>query len=214
MLTDDGRPWSVILFYICASTVYAEQKIQLQYECKTCISCSGAGFRLTWLLHSRYLRVSKILIRTCFFLPPPPLVVAVGSTPTRYANVRATAEGAGPHFCCRLWNIGISSRLPPLQLLLSNLSIWGWREFWESRFPSSHWLGTHLPNTLTPALPARHQLIVPTSTWYQNPCFVYAVSSIPLWPTFKCLPIRFYATLVMKSVFHHRFSNILVINHS
>ncbi len=33
------------------------------------------------------------------------------------------------------------------------------------------------------------------------------------WPI-QCLRIRFYATLVIKFVLHHRFSAILVIDHS
>ncbi len=38
-------------------------------------------------------------------------------------------------------------------------------------------------------------------------------NSIVILPHAKCLHIRFYATLVIKFVLHHRFSVILVVNH-
>ncbi len=81
---------------------------------------------VTWLPHSRYSRVSWMLIRTCFFSLP--LVVAIKGTPKRYSKVRATAGEEGQLFRWGLWNIGISYRLPSLQLLLSAFSRRGWRK--------------------------------------------------------------------------------------
>ncbi len=138
------------------------------------IPCTGDGYGLTWLPHSRYLRAFWILIWTCFsFLP---LVAALESTPTRYSKVRATAEGEGQSLRWELWNIGISSRPPSLQLLLSKCLRRGWRKFGQESVPIS-------PITLLPPT-ARHSITVPISICYPTPCFIYVVSSGPLWPTF------------------------------
>ncbi len=48
-----------------------------------------------------------------------------------------------------------------------------------------HWLNTHPPFSLPPPFPpAHHPLTVIISICYQTPCFIYVVSSGPLWPTF------------------------------
>ncbi len=87
-------------------------------------------------------------------------------------------------FFSELWNIGISSRLPSLQLLLSKMFKKRLEKVWTEVFP--HWLKFHLPNCLTPSLPpnACHPLKAPISIFYPNPCFVYVVSSSLLWPPF------------------------------
>ncbi len=77
---------------------------------------------------------------------------------------------------------GINSRLPSLPLLLSKYFKKRLEKVWTEVFPHvSHWLNTHLPNLLIP-LPS--PLTVTISICNQAPCFVYAVSSGPLWPTF------------------------------
>ncbi len=66
-----------------------------------------------------------------------PLDEAKEGTSTRYSKVRTTAEGKGRHFRWALWNTGISSRAPSLQLLLPMLSRNVWRKFWQKSFPIS-----------------------------------------------------------------------------
>ncbi len=67
-----------------------------------------------------------ILIRTCS--SSVLLDAALDGTHTRYSKVRAIAEGEGRHSRWGLWNTGISSRLPSLQLHLSMLSRKGWKK--------------------------------------------------------------------------------------
>ncbi len=56
----------------------------------------------------------------------------------------------GWHFRWGLWNTGISSRLPPLQLLLSMFLRNGWRKFGQKSFPifPIDWTLTHPPSHL------------------------------------------------------------------
>ncbi len=74
----------------------------------------------------------------------------------RPQGVGATAEGEGRYFRWGLWNTGISSRLPSLQLLLSMFSRNRWRKFRQKSFSISpiDWTLTQPPFSLPPpALP-------------------------------------------------------------
>ncbi len=66
---------------------------------------------------------------------PFPLDTVLEGTPTRYFKVRTTAEGEDRLLRWGLWNIGISSWLPPLQLLLPTFSRRGWRKCGQEFFP-------------------------------------------------------------------------------
>ncbi len=63
-----------------------------------------------------------------------PLIAAIKGTHTKYSKVRTTVGGEGQLFRWGLWNIGISSRLPSLQLLLSMFSRRGLRKFGQKSF--------------------------------------------------------------------------------
>ncbi len=79
----------------------------------------------------------------------------------------------------KYWN-----KLPSLQLLLSMFSRNGRRKFGQKSFPPlTEHSTTHLSPT-PPFPPAHHPLTVITSICYPTPCFIYVVSSGPLWPTF------------------------------
>ncbi len=67
----------------------------------------------------------------------PPARRGTRSTPTSYTKVPATAEGEGRHYRWGLGNIGISSRLPSSQLLLSMVLRKGWRKFGQKSYPIS-----------------------------------------------------------------------------
>ncbi len=122
------------------------------------IPCSGDDFRLTVLPPSSYSRPFWILIRTCFSLQ--------GKT-----KLRAMAELEGRLFRWGLWNTGISSRLPSLQLVLSMFSRKNWRKFAQkSKLP--------LHPTCTPPINSYNLFMLSNSLLY------ILVSSGPRWPTF------------------------------
>ncbi len=120
-----------------------------------------------------------ILIRTCFsFLP---LDAAQEGTPSRYSKVRATAEGEGRHFRWGLWNIGISFRRYSSFCQCFQETVGG---SWDRNLSPSPPLTEHSP---PPFPPAHHPLTVIISICYPTPCFIYVVSSGPLWPTFTII---------------------------
>ncbi len=64
---------------------------------------------------------------------------------------------------------------PPVNVFKKRLE-----KVWTEVIPHlPHWLSTHRP----PFPPAQHSLTVFISICYPTPCFVYVVSSGPLWPT-------------------------------
>ncbi len=76
----------------------------------------------------------------------------------------------------RLWNTGISSRLPSSQLLLSVFSRKGWRKFGQKSFPISSIDWTPIsPFLYPPTPPANHPLTVIISICYHTACSIYTV---------------------------------------
>ncbi len=90
-------------------------------------------------------------------------VLLIHSSRQRHSKVRANAEGEDRSFWWGLKNIGVSSRLPSLQLLLSTFSRRGWRRLEHSS-----------PQISTPPS-AHHPLTVIKSICNPTPCFIYVV---------------------------------------
>ncbi len=140
----------------------------------------GAG-----LITSFEMLVGLLDVNPSFFTSLP-LDAALADSATRHFKVRATTEGKGRPFRWGLWNAGISSRFPSLQLLLSIFSGKGWGTLGQKSFPNCpiDWpliSPTHKhPN---PNPPAYHPVEIAISLCYPTPCFVFAVTSGPLWPT-------------------------------
>ncbi len=112
----------------------------------------------------------------------PPARRGKAGTPSRFPKVRAASEGEGRHFRWGLWNIGISCQPPSLQLPLLNVFKKRLEEVWTEVFPHlPHWLNTQPPPPTFPL--AHHPLTVIMSIRNPTPCFIYVVSSGPLWPT-------------------------------
>ncbi len=135
--------------------------------------CRGDGFGSAWLPHSRYLRVSRMLIQTWFFSLP--LAAVLECAPRRY-------EPPTKERVVTYWN-----KLPTSVVTAASVKTCKKRlqKVWTEGFPHlPHWLSSHLANHLTSPSPrtAHHPLIV-TSICYPNPCSVYVVSSGPFWPT-------------------------------
>ncbi len=81
----------------------------------TFIPYSGGSYGVTFLPHSRYSRVSWMLIRTCFFSLP--LVMALEGPPARHPKARAPPEESVSFLCLSIlpidWNLISPIHLTP-----------------------------------------------------------------------------------------------------
>ncbi len=103
--------------------------------------------------------------------------------PTMFSKVRATTWGEGQLFKWGLWNIGISRRFRRhsyfCQIFKKRLE-----KVWTDVFPHlPHWLKSHHTTSLT-LPPPNWTPLINSLQLYMLPCFVYVVSSGPLWITF------------------------------